>query len=100
MCPKTNLFLFFQVFNKSVLGYLAYLKIEINKVSDCQQEILQMLNNTPNQQPVDSIILGTVQDVDYFISSWPINNHGALNELESKLSDRDFQKKVVILIFL
>lgn len=87
--------LFFLAFQKSVLSYLAYLKIELNKMSDTQQEILQMLSNLPNNHFNDKTIF-VDEEIDYFISEWPLQNHESLENMESKMrSDSNFRNKVV-----
>jgi len=74
---------------------LAHLKIEFNKMSDTQQEILQMLSNLPNNQFNDKTIFVDVE-IDYFISAWPLQNHESLEDMESKMrSDSNFRNKVV-----
>ncbi|KAF0705453.1 Uncharacterized protein FWK35_00026123, partial [Aphis craccivora] len=64
---------------KSVLSYLAYLKIGLNKMSDTQQEILQMLSNLPNNHFNDKTNF-VDEEIDYFISSWPLQNHDSLEQ--------------------
>jgi len=65
-------------FQKLALNYLAFLKIEMTKIADTQQEILtfiqtnNMVNNTiqcPGDMQMD-------HEVDYFISNWPLSLHG------------------------
>ncbi|KAF0703019.1 DUF4806 domain-containing protein, partial [Aphis craccivora] len=80
---------------KSVLSYLAYLKIELNKMSNTQQEILKMLSNLPNNHFNDKTNF-VDEEIDYFISPWPLQNHDSLEDMESKMrSDSNFRNKVV-----
>lgn len=56
------------MFQKTVLGYLAHLKVEISKLSDVQQEILQTVFNSNNY----SVNFNDLDnDVKYFILVWP-----------------------------
>jgi len=84
--------------NKTLLNYMAYIKVEVNKISDVQQQILQqisILNEGCNHHTNKPSSL--VEDIDYFISTWPIASHDELNDMEHKLQyEQDFKNKVVI----
>lgn len=64
-------------------------------MSDTKQEILQMLSNLPNNHFNDKTIF-VDDEIDYFISAWPLQNHESLEDMESKMrSDSNFRNKVV-----
>ncbi|KAE9542483.1 hypothetical protein AGLY_003344 [Aphis glycines] len=61
---------------RSVMSYLAYIKCEVNRISETQQEIMEILNNNNTQiiqKTSDSLNLDN-HETDYFIMNWPINN--------------------------
>jgi len=76
---------------------MAYIKIEINKISDVQQQILQqisVLNEGCNSNKTPAAL---VEEIDYFISTWPLSSHDELNDMEQKIQfEKDFKNKVVI----
>ncbi|CAI6363437.1 unnamed protein product [Macrosiphum euphorbiae] len=82
--------------NKTLLNYMAYIKIEINKISDVQQQILQqisVLNEGCNSNKTPAAL---VEEIDYFISTWPLSSHDELNDMEQKIQfEKDFKNKVV-----
>lgn len=87
-------------FEKTVLNYLAYLKTEVTRISDKQQNIEQMLLDIKSSSKIsrsaqDEFIYNN-NEVDYFISSWPILDNEGLNNLEDKIqTDMNFKKQVV-----
>lgn len=73
--------------------------MEITRISDKQENIEKMLLDIKSS----SKISGSAQDefnnnneIDYFISSWPILDNEGLNNLEDKIqTDMNFKKQVV-----
>lgn len=73
--------------------------MEVTRISDKQQNIEQILLDIKSS----STISGSAQhefinnnEVDYFISSWPILDNEGLNILEEKIqTDMNFKKQVV-----
>lgn len=87
-------------FTKKILNYLAYLKYEVSKIADTQQEILETLSNIKSYPPV--LQNDDPYELDYFITNWPISFDEGLLNLENKMkTDRNFYKSVAchILIF-
>jgi len=86
--------LYFSAVLKTILNYLAYLKVEVSKISDTQQEVLQLINNSRSTVSTFNSWTG---ELDYFITAWPIPNHEELNNFEIKLqtNEQDFKNKVV-----
>ncbi|XP_022177277.1 uncharacterized protein LOC111038462 [Myzus persicae] len=84
----------FTGFQKATLNYLAVLKVEICKIADNQQHIIQMIQSkNVNTQGDD---FNWEHEVDYFIHNWPISNKEDLINMEEKMkSDVHFQKQVV-----
>jgi len=78
---------------------LAYLKVEVTKISDTQQEIIDSINNSRSNITTFNSWTG---DIDYFVTAWPIPNHEELNNFETKLqvNEQDFKNKVVCYIML
>lgn len=75
------------------MKYLTSLKVEVSNISDTQQEIIKLVNNIQNKTQVDD---SWANEIDYFVSSWPISDHDALNDVENKIkSDSNFRKQVV-----
>lgn len=85
--------MYFSAVLKNILNYLAYLKVEVTKISDTQQEIIQAINNSSSA----NISSFNSCEIDYFITAWPVPNHDELNNLEIKLqaNEHDFKNKVV-----
>uniref|UniRef100_A0A2S2P374 DUF4806 domain-containing protein n=1 Tax=Schizaphis graminum TaxID=13262 RepID=A0A2S2P374_SCHGA len=80
-------------FQKLILKYLTSLKVEVSNISDTQQEIIKLVNNIQNKTQVDD---SWANEIDYFVSSWPISDHDGLNDMENKIkSDSNFRKQVV-----
>ncbi|XP_025406715.1 uncharacterized protein LOC112680743 isoform X1 [Sipha flava] len=79
---------------KNILNYLAYLKVEVTKISDTQQEIIQAINNSNS---ANFSILNSCE-IDYFVTAWPVPNHEELNNLETKLqaNEHDFKNQVML----
>lgn len=69
--------------------------MEVTRISDKQLSIEQMLLDINSSSNIPS---STIQDneVDYFISNWPISDDEGLNNLEEKIrTDLNFKKQVV-----
>ncbi|XP_050065146.1 uncharacterized protein LOC126554080 [Aphis gossypii] len=80
-------------FQKLILKYLTSLKVEVSNISDTQQVIIKLVNNIQNKTQVDD---SWANEIDYFVSSWPISDHDGLNDMENKIkSDSNFRKQVV-----
>jgi len=92
--------LFLLLVNKTLLNYMAYIKIEVNKISDVQQQILQqisVLNEGCNYCNSNKTPAALVEEIDYFVSTWPLSSHDELNDMEQKIQfEQDFKNKVVI----
>jgi len=69
----------------------------VNRISETQQEIIQILNNNNTQilQKTTNLLSFDNNESDYFVMNWPINNDDGLLELENKMKDRTFYKLVV-----
>lgn len=82
------------------MSYLAYIKCEVNRISETQQEIIEILNNNNTQiiQKTSDSLNFDNHETDYFIMNWPINNDDGLLDLENKMRDRIFYKLVVCII--
>ncbi|XP_025200037.1 uncharacterized protein LOC112597974 isoform X2 [Melanaphis sacchari] len=85
-------------FQKATLSYLAFLKIEISKIADNQQQILEHIKLSNNV----NIFQGSAGDqrleheIDYFIHNWPISTKEGLTNMEEKMKlDVNFKKQVV-----
>ncbi|XP_025424949.1 uncharacterized protein LOC112693904 [Sipha flava] len=61
---------------KTILNYLAYLKVEVTKISDIQQEIIDSINNSRSNITTFNSSIG---DTDYFVTAWLISNYEELN---------------------
>lgn len=86
---------FFLGFQKATLNYLAVLKVEICKIADNQQHIIQMIQSK-NVNTLQGDEFNWEHEVDYFIHNWPISNKEDLINMEEKIkSDVHFQKQVV-----
>ncbi|CAI6365517.1 unnamed protein product [Macrosiphum euphorbiae] len=85
----------FTGFQKATLNYLAVLKVEICKIADNQQHIIQMIQSK-NVNTLQGDEFNWEHEVDYFIHNWPISNKEDLINMEEKIkSDVHFQKQVV-----
>lgn len=83
--------------NKTLLNYMAYIKIEVNKISDVQQQILQQISVLNEGYNLNKTPAALVEEIDYFISTWPLSSHDELNNMEQKIQyEQDFKNKVVI----
>jgi len=83
--------------NKTLLNYLAYIKVEVMKISDVQQQILDQLSNIDAQRQYSNISTMLSEEIDYFVSTWPISTQCQLDDLENRLQNEDgFKNKVVI----
>jgi hypothetical protein len=86
----------FSVFQKAALNYLAVLKVEISKIADNQQHIIQMIQSNHVNIITQGDELNWEHEVDYCIHNWPISNKEDLIKMEEKMkSDVHFQKQVV-----
>ncbi|XP_025405896.1 uncharacterized protein LOC112680112 [Sipha flava] len=86
----------FTVFQKATLNYLAVLKVEISKIADNQQHIIQMIQSNHVNIITQGDELNWEHEIDYFIHNWPISNKEDLIKMEEKMkSDVHFQKQVV-----
>lgn len=78
------------------MSYLAYIKCEVNRISETQQEIIEILNNNNTQILQKTSDLFDDNKTDYFIMNWPIKDDDGLLDLENKMkTDRTFYKLVV-----
>jgi len=79
------------------MSYLAYIKCEVNRISETQQEIIDILNNNNAQivQKTTDLLSCDNYETDYFVMNWPINDDDGLLDLENKMKDRTFYKLVV-----
>jgi len=79
------------------MSYLAYIKCEVNRISETQQEIIEILNNNNTQilQKTTDLLNCDNNETDYFVMNWPITDDDSLLELENKMKDRIFYKLVV-----
>jgi len=78
------------------MHYLAYIKCEVNRISETQQEIIEILNNNNAQILQNTDLLSCDNyETDYFVMNWPINDVDGLLDLENKMKDRAFYKLVV-----
>jgi len=76
---------------------MAYIKIEVNKISDVQQQILQQISVLNEGYNLNKTPAALVEEIDYFISTWPLSSHDELNNMEQKIQyEQDFKNKVVI----
>ncbi|XP_060865221.1 uncharacterized protein LOC132945897 isoform X2 [Metopolophium dirhodum] len=82
---------------KAVMSYLAYIKCEVNRISETQQEIIEILNNNNTQilQKNTDLLSCDNNETDYFVMNWPITDDDGLLDLENKMKDRIFYKLVV-----
>jgi len=77
---------------------MAYIKTEVNKISDVQQQILEQISVLNEGYNLNKTPAALVEEIDYFISTWPISSQDELNDMEHKLQfEKDFKNKVVIL---
>lgn len=89
---------FFLGLQKATLNYLAYLKVEISKIADNQQQILEYIKQSNNVNIFQGSVGGDQREheVDYFIHKWPISTKEGLTDMEEKMKlDVNFKKQVV-----
>lgn len=95
--------LFFIGFQKATLNYLAFLKVEISKIADNQQQVLEYIKQSNNVNTFQGSV-GDQQmehEIDYFIHNWPISTNEGLTNMEEKLKlDINFKKQVVSYSYL
>lgn len=93
---QISLSYFFIGFQKATFNYLASLKVEISKIADNQQQILEYIKQSNNVNTLQ----GSVGDqrmeheIDYFIHNWPISAKEGLTNMEAKMKlDINLKKK-------
>lgn len=87
--------------NKTLLSYLAYIKVEVMKKSDVQQQILEQLCNIESQKQNSNLSMISPDEIDYFVTTWPISMQDKLDDLEYRLQyEEGFKNKVVIYEYL
>jgi len=94
---------FFLGFQKATLNYLAFLKLEISKIADNQQQILEYIKQSNNVNIFQASAGGDQREheVDYFIHNWPISTKEGLIDMEEKMKlDVNFKKQVVCYYYL
>ncbi|XP_050064376.1 uncharacterized protein LOC126553272 [Aphis gossypii] len=84
-------------FQKATLNYLAFLKVEIAKIADNQQQLLEyMQSNNFNKSQGSAGNQNWEHEVDYFIQNWPISTNEELMNMEEKIKlDVNFKNQVV-----
>lgn len=89
--------LFFSTeFQKTIINYLAFLKVELSKVSNRQEELFELFNNFQFSIPITAAADDNNFEIDYFVSNWPISDINGIIYLEDKMkSDNSFQKLIV-----
>lgn len=75
--------------SKTLLNYLAYIKVEIMKISDVQQQILEQLANIDAQRQNTNLNMISAEEIDYFVTTWPISTQNQLDDLEYRLQYED-----------
>lgn len=76
------------------MKHLTSLNVELLNVSDTQQKLIKMVNDIQGRTITQTD--DWTNEVDYFVSSWPIRNHESLEDLENKIkTDDNFRKQVV-----
>lgn len=91
--------MFLILVNKTLLNYLAYIKVEVMRISDVQQQILEQLSNLNDKGQYSNLNTVSAEEIDYFVSSWPIYTQDELNDLEHRIQyEENCKNKVVILI--
>lgn len=93
---------FFLGFQKATLNYLAFLKVEIAKIADNQQQLLEyMQSNNFNKSQGSAGNQNWEHEVDYFIQNWPISTNEELMNMEEKIKlDVNFKNQVVCYSYL
>lgn len=76
---------------------MAYIKMEVMKIRDVQENILEQISNLNNQGLYSAnTIVSHEENIDYFVSTWPISTQDELNNLENKMQfEQDFKNNVV-----
>lgn len=89
-------FIFFIEFQKTIINYLAFLKVELCKISSRQEELFELLNNYQSSRPLIKVSDESNFEIDYFVSNWPISDINGITYMEDKIkSDNSFQKLIV-----
>lgn len=95
------MYYFFLGFQKATLNYLAFLKVEISKIADNQQQILEYIKQSNNVKIFQDSAGGDQREHDYFIHNWPISTKEGLIDMEEKMKlDVNFKKQVVCYSYL
>ena len=89
-------FFFFIEFQKTIINYLAFLKVEVCKISNRQEELFELFNNSQFSRSLTAAADESNFEIDYFVSNWPISDINGINYMEDKMkSDNSFQKLIV-----
>ena len=82
--------------NKILLNYLACIKVEVMKISDIQQQILEQLSNI-DAQKLSNLNTISAEEIDYFVSIWLITTQDLFDDLEHRLQyEEGFKNKMII----
>ncbi|KAF0704127.1 Uncharacterized protein FWK35_00037328, partial [Aphis craccivora] len=82
-------------FQKTIINYLAFLKVELCKISSRQEELFELLNNYQSSRPLIAPDESNFE-IDYFVSNWLICDINGITYMEDKIkSDNSFQKLIV-----
>ncbi|XP_060857874.1 uncharacterized protein LOC132935364 [Metopolophium dirhodum] len=83
-------------FQKTIINYLAFLKVEVCKISNRQEELFELFNNSQFSRSLTAAADESNFEIDYFVSNWPISDINGINYMEDKMkSDNSFQKLIV-----
>jgi len=83
-------------FQKTIINYLAFIKVELCKISDRQEELFELFNNSQLSSRPLTVTDETNFEKDYFVSNWPISDINGITYMEDKIkSDNSFQKLIV-----
>lgn len=75
---------------------MAFLKVELCKVSNRQEELFELFNNSQFSRPLTATADEINFEIDYFVSNWPISDIDGIMYMEDKIkSDNSFQKLIV-----
>ncbi|KAL4082378.1 hypothetical protein QTP88_030014, partial [Uroleucon formosanum] len=59
------------------------------KISDVQQQILEQLANIDAQRQNTNLNMISAEEIDYFVTTWPISTQNQLDDLEYRLQYED-----------
>lgn len=80
-------------FRKAIINYLAFIKVEVCKISDNQKRIINLIDNMQTNNLQNEY---QEHDIDYFSLNWPICDTIGITNMEDKMkSDSSFYKLVV-----